>query len=59
MAYDLDWLVATHFGYFALDEMGKVLEDSEISVDLCLDSGAANLDHWRAAGEFGPVYLRD
>jgi hypothetical protein len=43
LANDLHWLVATHFGYFVLDEMGKVLEDSEISVDLCLDSGAANL----------------
>src|SRR5215813_9443601 len=36
LAYDLDWPVATHFGYLALDEMGKALEDSEISVDLCL-----------------------
>ena len=60
LAYDLDWPIATHFGYLTLDERGKALEDSEISVDLCLDSGTANLqDHWRAAGEFGPVYLRD
>ena len=43
LAHDLNWLVATHFGYLALNEMGKLLEDSEISVDLCLDSGAANL----------------
>ena len=60
LAYDLDWPIATHFGYLTLDERGKALEDSEISVDLCLDSGTANFqDHWRAAGEFGPVYLRD
>jgi hypothetical protein len=44
----------------ALDQMRNAIEDSEIGVDLCLDSGTPNLqDHWRAAGEFGPVYLRD
>jgi hypothetical protein len=42
LAYDLNRPVATHFGYLVLDEMGNVLDDSEISVDLRLDSGAAN-----------------
>ena len=40
--------------------MGKMLEDSQIGVDLCHDPGAANLqDDRRAAGERGPMYLRD
>src|SRR5262249_49637118 len=56
----LDWPVPTDFGYLALDHMRKAVEDSEISVDLCLDSGTPNLqDHRRATGKFGPVYLRD
>src|SRR5262245_3534674 len=60
LADDLDWLVATDFGYLALDHMRKVFEESEISVDLCLDSGTSNLqDHWRATGKFCPVYLCD
>src|SRR5215468_1793476 len=60
LADDLDWPVATDFGYLAFDQMGNAIEDSDISVNLCLDSGTPNLqDHWRAAGEFGPVYLRN
>src|SRR6516225_8563399 len=60
LADDLDWPVATDFGYLAFDQMRNAIEDSDISVNLCLDSGTPNLqDHWRAAGEFGPVYLRD
>ena len=48
------------FGHLALDQMRKVIEDPQISVDLCLDSRAPNLqDNRRATGEFGPVYLRD
>jgi hypothetical protein len=40
--------------------MRKPIEESEISVDLCVDPGTPNLqDHWRAAREFGPVYLRN
>src|SRR5262249_40406012 len=40
--------------------MRKAIEESEISVDLCLDPRTPNLqDHWRAAGELGPVYLRN
>src|SRR5215475_13477702 len=49
LADDLDWPVPTDFGYLAFDHMRKVVEDSEISVDLCLDSGTPNFqDHWRA-----------
>ena len=60
LAYDLDRPVLTDFGDLALDHMRKAIEESEISVDLCLDSGTPNLqDHWRATGKFGPVYLRD
>src|SRR5258708_32466120 len=60
LADDLDWLVATDFGHLTLDQMRKAIEESEISIDLCLDPGTPNLqDHWRAAGEFGPVYLRN
>src|SRR5262249_10446755 len=60
LADALDRLVATDFGYLTLDHMRKVIEDSEISVDLCLDTGTPNLqDHWRSTGKFGPVYLRD
>src|SRR5262249_48374425 len=60
LAYDLDRPVASDFGHLTLDQMRKAIEESEISVDLCLDPRTPNLqDHWRAAGEFGPVYLRN
>ena len=60
LADDLDWPVATDFGHLTLDQMRKAIEESEISVDLCLDPGTPNLqDHWRATSKFGPVYLRD
>src|SRR5262245_42297155 len=37
-----------------------MLQDSQIGVDLCHDSGATYLqDYRRAAGERGPMYLRD
>src|SRR6516225_7600321 len=60
LADDLDWPVATDFGHLMLDQMGKAIDELEINVDLFLDPGTPNLqDHWRAAGEFGPVYLRN
>ena len=43
LADDLDRPVATDFGHLALNQMRKVIEDPEISVDLCLDSGAESL----------------
>jgi hypothetical protein len=50
LADDLNRPVATDFGYLAFDQMRQAIEDSEISVDLCLDSGSPNLqDNWRAA----------
>ena len=40
--------------------MGKMFEDSKIGVDLCHDSGTANLqDDRRATAKRGPMYLRD
>ena len=56
----MDGPVAPRLGHLLLDELGKVLEDFEIGVDLGLDTGAADLeDHRRAAGELGPMHLRD
>src|SRR5262245_12398636 len=60
LADDLDWPVATDFGHLTLDQMRKAIEQPEIGVDLCLDPGTPNLqDHRRAAGERGPVDLRN
>jgi hypothetical protein len=39
LAYDLDWPVTTDFGHLTLDQMRKAIEESEISIDLCLDPG--------------------
>ena len=60
LADHLDRPVATDFGHLTLDQMREAIEESEISVNLCVDPRTPNLqDHWRATREFGPVYLRN
>src|SRR5262249_31265234 len=57
---DVDRPVAARLGHLSFGEMGEMLEDSQIGVDLRRDPGAANLqDHGRAADERRPVYLCD
>ena len=58
LAYNVDRPVTAGLEYFALGEMGKVLEDAQIGVDLRCDAGSANLqDDRRPARERGPMYL--
>jgi hypothetical protein len=48
----VDWLT--------LDQVRKAIEESEMSVDLCLDPGTPNLqDYWCVASGFSPMNLRN
>ena len=60
LADHLDGAVAPQLGPFLLDQKGEMLEDPQVGVDLCDDTGTANLqDDRRAVGELGPMHLRD
>ena len=60
LMHDLDRPVAPGLGHFVLDQMSQVLEDSEVSLDLRLDAGAADFQHHSRPGrELCAMHLGD